>query len=95
MPTRARENLDVASLGLVYSQSVLLALVDHGLARDDAYRIVQRAAADGRRATRRAFREVLEDDAEVRPRRDELDEAFDLDRLLRTARGYLDAIERL
>jgi len=31
--------------GIAFSQTVLLALIDAGLARDDAYRIVQRAAA--------------------------------------------------
>lgn len=43
-PERMRENLDAGG-GLVYSQGVLLALVDAGLSRDDAYRIVQEAAA--------------------------------------------------
>ena len=42
-PERMRENLD-ASYGLVFSQAVLLALVEHGLSRDDAYRLVQGAA---------------------------------------------------
>src|SRR5437867_5140013 len=42
-PARMLENLD-ASYGLVFSQPVLLALVESGLARDAAYRIVQRNA---------------------------------------------------
>ncbi len=42
-PQRMRENLE-ASRGLVFSQSLLLALVDKGLSRDAAYRLVQRAA---------------------------------------------------
>ncbi|HSG79598.1 MAG TPA: adenylosuccinate lyase [Acidimicrobiia bacterium] len=41
---RMRANLD-ATRGLVYSQAVLLALVEAGLERDAAYRIVQRHAA--------------------------------------------------
>jgi adenylosuccinate lyase len=40
---RMRENLD-ASHGLYFSQRLLLALVDSGLGRDDAYRHVQRHA---------------------------------------------------
>ena len=59
-PERMLENLD-GSFGLVFSQPVLLALVQSGLARDDAYRIVQRDAM----ATweqRRPFREVLAED---------------------------------
>ena len=47
------------------------------------------------RATRRPFREVLDDDAEVDLDDEELDEAFDLDRLLAHRSRFLDAIERL
>ena len=43
-PARMRENLDLTQ-GLVFSQRVLLALVDKGLSREDAYRLVQRNAA--------------------------------------------------
>ncbi len=43
-PERMRANLE-ADGGLAFSQSVLLALVDAGSSRDDAYRIVQHAAA--------------------------------------------------
>ncbi|MGI9539649.1 MAG: adenylosuccinate lyase, partial [Miltoncostaeaceae bacterium] len=39
-PERMQETLD-ASLGLVYSQRVLLALVDSGLTREEAYAVVQ------------------------------------------------------
>ena len=42
-PERMLRNLD-ASFGLVFSQPVLLALVEAGTTRDDAYRIVQRNA---------------------------------------------------
>ncbi|MGZ8766350.1 MAG: adenylosuccinate lyase, partial [Acidimicrobiia bacterium] len=42
-PERMLENLD-ASYGLVFSQPVLLALVESGQSRDDAYRVVQRNA---------------------------------------------------
>jgi adenylosuccinate lyase len=40
---RMRENLDLTH-GALFSQRVLLALVDKGMARDDAYRIVQESA---------------------------------------------------
>jgi adenylosuccinate lyase len=62
-PDRMRENLD-RSYGLVYSQRVLLALADAGLARQAAYELVQRNAM---RAwdERRPFLECLEADAEV------------------------------
>jgi adenylosuccinate lyase len=43
-PERMRENLNLGG-GLVYSQAVLLALIDRGISRDEGYSIVQRAAA--------------------------------------------------
>jgi len=62
-PERMIENLN-ASYGLVFSQPVLLALVEAGMGRDDAYRAVQRNAM----ATweqRRPFLEVLREDPDV------------------------------
>jgi adenylosuccinate lyase len=43
-PDRMRENLDSGG-GLAFSQGVLLALIDKGMTREDAYRAVQQAAA--------------------------------------------------
>ncbi|HEV8308875.1 MAG TPA: adenylosuccinate lyase [Methylomirabilota bacterium] len=63
---RMRENLD-RSYGLIYSQRVLLALTDAGLARQRAYEIVQRAAMRAWRE-RRAFLECLQDEPEVTTR---------------------------
>ncbi|MEX2622074.1 MAG: adenylosuccinate lyase [Egibacteraceae bacterium] len=56
-PDRMRANLE-ATGGLVYSSQVLLALVDTGLSRDDAYATVQ-AAAMRTWETGRPFRETL------------------------------------
>jgi adenylosuccinate lyase len=65
--------------GVVFSQRVLLALVDSGMSREDAYLIVQKAAmkamddADGP-----GFRKILEEDHDVMARIGEkLDEVFD------------------
>ncbi|MGI8857900.1 MAG: adenylosuccinate lyase [Thermomicrobiales bacterium] len=44
-PERMRANLE-STHGLVASQRVLLALTEHGMARQDAYKIVQRAAME-------------------------------------------------
>jgi adenylosuccinate lyase len=92
-PERMRSNLD-ASHGLVFSQPVLLALVRSGVARDDAYRIVQRNAMmawdEGR-----DFRSLLEADDEVD--NSTLDAAFDLERSLKNLDrvfAQLDGIER-
>jgi adenylosuccinate lyase len=70
-----RENLD-AGRGLVFSQRLLLALVDSGLSRDDAYRRVQRHAL---RAWDEGldFRELVQADAELAARVD-LARVFDL-----------------
>ena len=88
---RARRNLNEGSLGLVFSQSVLLALIDAGVGRDDAYRVVQRAS---RRAIdeHRNFRDVVEGDDEVTLSADALARAFDIDRLLVHRRRVLDAL---
>jgi adenylosuccinate lyase len=43
-PGRMRSNLD-ATQGLIYSQRVLLALIERGMSRDQAYDVVQQAAA--------------------------------------------------
>jgi adenylosuccinate lyase len=91
---RARHNLLEGSLGLVFSQSVLLALVAEGRSRDDAYRIVQRAAREAWES-RRSFRDVLAQDPEVTLPPAELDRAFDLAHLLRHADRALDALDEL
>ena len=72
---RMRENLD-ASHGLYFSQRLLLALVESGVGRDDAYRAVQRHAM---RAWDEGldFPELVRADAELAARVD-LDEVFDL-----------------
>jgi adenylosuccinate lyase len=45
-PERMKQNLDMTG-GLVFSQKVLLALVDSGMKREDAYAIVQELAMKG------------------------------------------------
>jgi adenylosuccinate lyase len=62
-PERMIENLD-ASYGLVFSQPVLLALVESGQSRDDAYRVVQRNALRTWEE-RRPFIDVLREDPEI------------------------------
>jgi adenylosuccinate lyase len=52
------------SYGLVYSQRVLLALVDAGILRDDAYRIVQRSAMQAW-SEKTQFADLLKADPEV------------------------------
>ncbi len=62
-PQRMQQNLELTG-GLIHSQQVLLALVESGLSREEAYRLVQRNAM----ATWEeggSFRRRLEDDPEV------------------------------
>jgi adenylosuccinate lyase len=91
---RMRSNLLEGSLGLVFSQPVLLALVESGMSRDDAYRVVQRAARLAW-TERRPFREVLADDPEVRLDAAKLDEAFSVDRALRNVPRVIEALEEV
>ena len=88
-PERMRRNLE-SSHGLFFSQRVLLALVESGLTRDEAYRLVQRHAL---RAwdEEQDFRELVRADRAVAGRVD-LDAAFDLNAYTR----HLDTVfERL
>jgi adenylosuccinate lyase len=80
---RMRRNLD-ASHGLVFSQRVLLALVAAGLARDEAYRLVQRNALAAWEEER-DFRELVAADPDIAARLDAaaIERAFDLDDALR------------
>jgi adenylosuccinate lyase len=72
-----RENLE-RSYGLVFSQRVLLALVETGMSRQDAYAIVQRNSMQSWK-TRTPFLELLLADPAVtsRLREDELRGLFD------------------
>jgi adenylosuccinate lyase len=91
---RMRSNVLEGSFGLVFSQPVLLALVESGMERDVAYRIVQR---DARAAweEKRMFRSVLEADADVRLDRPALDQAFSLDRALHHVSRFAQAIKEV
>jgi adenylosuccinate lyase len=82
--------------GIAFSQTVLLALVDAGLARDEAYRIVQGAAA---RAwdEEGSFREIVVADPAVTARLDAsaLEALFDPERFLRNVGPVFDRLEKL
>lgn len=84
-----------SSYGLVFSQGVLLALIQAGLSRDSAYRIVQsnamRAWDEGT-----DFRALVESDPDVAALDTTvLDAAFDLDRSLRNVHAVFDALDDL
>jgi adenylosuccinate lyase len=62
-PERMRQNIDVTH-GLVFSQRVMLALIDKGLSRQRAYELVQRNAMKSW-AEGKDFRALLKTDGEV------------------------------
>ena len=82
-PDRMKANLESTG-GLVFSGQLLLDLVEHGVAREAAYRMVQRHAM---RAWKEGlnFRELVLKDKEISRRvpRAQIDRAFDLKRQLR------------
>ena len=87
---RMRENLE-SSFGVVFSQPVLLALVEIGLSRDEAYRIVQDDAAKAF-AEHAQFRDVLVGDKRVTLTSAQLDIAFDVQRAVRHAARTIDSL---
>ena len=94
-PDRMRENLELHG-GIAYSQSVLLALVGAGLARDEAYRIVQRSAAAAWDHGE-SFRDAVIADPQVRAALDDaaLAELFDPARFLRNLGQMFERLEKL
>ncbi len=82
-PARMKANLE-STRGLVFSGQLLLDLVEHGVSREDAYRMVQRHAM---RAWKEDldFRQVVMNDKEITSRVPvkQLEHAFDLSRQLR------------
>ena len=76
-PERMKENME-ASYGLVFSQRVMLALIDKGMTRQDAYKVVQANAMKSWEA-RTPYLDFLLDDEHIRSKlsRDELASLFD------------------
>jgi adenylosuccinate lyase len=82
-PERMLANLESTG-GLVFSGQLLLDLVEHGVSREDAYRVVQR---DAMKAWKEGlnFRQLVMNDAEITGRvpRKQIEMAFALERQLR------------
>ncbi|MDB5219223.1 MAG: Adenylosuccinate lyase [Myxococcaceae bacterium] len=89
-PDRLKENLGRAA-ELYFSEAVLLALVESGMARQEAYVLVQRNAMRAWRGDG-AFRDNLAADADVSSRltKQTLDQLFDLDHALQHVPGIVD-----
>jgi adenylosuccinate lyase len=82
-PQRMMKNLESTG-GLVFSGQLLLDLAEHGMSREDAYRLVQKHAM---RAWKEdlVFRDLVMNDPEITERiqRQQIEQAFDLKRQLR------------
>jgi adenylosuccinate lyase len=85
---RMRENLGM-SRGLIFSESLLIRLVDRGLTREQAYKLVQRNAMEAWKE-RKDFKQVVLQDQEILAHlsADEVEAAFDTEHALR----WVDAI---
>jgi adenylosuccinate lyase len=88
-----RQNLELTH-GALFSQRVLLALVEHGTSREDAYRIVQELA---QRAwdERTPLRDLLAADQRVRGLLLDLDSLFDHELYVRYAEEIVGRLEAL
>ncbi len=91
-PERMMENLNKTG-GLVFSESILLALIRKGLSREEAYQLVQRRAMEGWEGNR-YFKELVLDDEEIGKylSRQEIDSAFDLREQLRHVDHIFDRV---
>jgi adenylosuccinate lyase len=94
-PDRMEQNL-WASHGLFFSHRLLLALVESGLERGDAYRIVQRSAMRAWDESR-DFRELVRADPEVTARLDAagLDDVFDVEATVANVELVFDRLHAL
>lgn len=77
------------TFGLIYSQRVMLTLIDKGMVREEAYDTVQPKAMESW-ATKTPFRELVEQDSKITDllSKDELDECFN-------EKHHLNQIDRL
>jgi adenylosuccinate lyase len=82
-PENMKKNLGLTN-GLIFSESVMLALTEKGWKREDAYRVVQFAAMEVWQ-TKQDFKEVLKKDKEMKNvfKDGEIDELFDLKKNLK------------
>lgn len=82
-PQRMKQNIE-KSQGLIFSQRLLLALIDKGLTREKAYQIVQAAAIKARTSGKHLKELILADKAVRRYLSEkEIDQVFDINYYLR------------
>ena len=91
-PERMKQNMEVTR-GLLFSQRLMLELIERGVSRDDAYKLMQANSARTWDEDR-DFRELVRSDAGVREHLDdfELDEIFDYEYYVRFVDDVFDRI---
>jgi adenylosuccinate lyase len=92
-PANMQKNLDKLG-GLIHSQRVLIALTQQGVAREDAYRLVQRNAMKVWSGDEKDFLALLKADKDVRAKLSdkELEANFDLDHHLKQVDTIFDRV---
>lgn len=93
-PENMKRNMD-ATFGLIYSQRVLLKLIDKGMSREGAYDLVQPKTAISW-DNQVPFRPLLEEDAEIMSilSMEDLDDAFDYHYHLKNVDTIFDRVDR-
>jgi len=91
-PEKMRQNLELTQ-GLVFSQRVLLALIDKGMGREEAYKIVQDNAMKAWQA-KKSFLGLLEADNQITAylSKGELQSLFDYDYYLKHIDGIFERL---
>jgi adenylosuccinate lyase len=94
-PENMERNMEMSG-GLFFSEKVLLALVDKGVTRQEAYKMVQRNAMAASRGEK-GFEEGLLDDTDVAAllSEDEIKRCFDVRNMLANADVVFERLERL
>lgn len=90
---RMSANLE-ATRGLIFSQAVLLSLIESGLTRDVAYRTVQRHAMDAWDG-KGHLRDLLADDPKIGIDRNVFDASFSLERVGETSHVVFERLAKL
>ncbi len=82
-PKRMQQNLEMTH-GLIFSQKILLALAKRGVAREEAYRMVQKQAMRAWKSNKN-FKDLVESDEDIAKflKREEIEEVFDINSQLR------------
>ncbi|MCL4449270.1 MAG: adenylosuccinate lyase [Actinobacteria bacterium] len=92
-PDKMAANLESAG-GVIFSQPILLWLMDHNMTRDEAYRIVQRDAGRSLQENR-SFAEIVEQDPQVDISVEEIKRIFSFDKAILNAERLRKIVDKI